>query len=140
MKHAFRCKNCGFLHTSDEAGEADHPHSCRVCGKGVTHSAVHHEIDQLISKGDVNGMQNLANRVKNREIDLNDQTKTIYPDNWEILADCKPERLAELGLKSEHVEKHVPKDGPKGRVPRNIRVFTEDGAGITKQNLSEVSK
>ncbi len=33
---AFRCKQCGHLHTSDDAGEATHPHACRVCGGGVS--------------------------------------------------------------------------------------------------------
>lgn len=34
--HAFRCKNCGRLHTSDDAAEASHPHACQVCGAGVS--------------------------------------------------------------------------------------------------------
>lgn len=36
LKAAFRCKNCGRLHTSDDAAESQHPHSCRVCGAGVS--------------------------------------------------------------------------------------------------------
>ena len=35
-KVAFRCKNCGRLHTSDSASEALHPHACEVCGCGVS--------------------------------------------------------------------------------------------------------
>ena len=35
MKYAFRCNKCGRLHTSEEAAEAAHPGSCRVCGAGV---------------------------------------------------------------------------------------------------------
>lgn len=33
---AFRCKNCGRLHEAGHAGDADHPHACRVCGAGVS--------------------------------------------------------------------------------------------------------
>jgi hypothetical protein len=36
VKHSFRCKACGKLHTSDDAAEAEHPHACRVCGEGVS--------------------------------------------------------------------------------------------------------
>jgi len=35
MKFAFRCRNCGHLHTADHAGDNDVPHACCVCGKGV---------------------------------------------------------------------------------------------------------
>lgn len=35
MSFAFRCKNCGRLETSDNAGESDTPHACVVCGCGV---------------------------------------------------------------------------------------------------------
>lgn len=35
MKNAFRCKNCGRLHTSDDAAESAHPHACCVCDAGV---------------------------------------------------------------------------------------------------------
>lgn len=35
MAHAFRCKNCGRLETSDNAGESDVPHACCACGSGV---------------------------------------------------------------------------------------------------------
>ena len=34
-KYAFRCKNCGRLHTSDDAAEASHPHCCKVCSSGI---------------------------------------------------------------------------------------------------------
>lgn len=35
---AFRCKNCGYLHPADHAGESDLPHGCVVCGAGVVFS------------------------------------------------------------------------------------------------------
>lgn len=36
MKYAFRCKNCGFLHHAEHAGDNDCPHACRVCNSGVS--------------------------------------------------------------------------------------------------------
>jgi predicted RNA-binding Zn-ribbon protein involved in translation (DUF1610 family) len=38
--------------------------------------------------------------------------KTFEPENWEVLADAKPERLKELNLKSEEVEKWTPIQKP----------------------------
>lgn len=32
---SFKCKNCGNLETSGNAGERDFPAACPVCGKGV---------------------------------------------------------------------------------------------------------
>jgi len=32
MLYAFRCRSCGRLHTSADAGEATTPAACRVCG------------------------------------------------------------------------------------------------------------
>lgn len=34
--------------------------------------------------------------------------KEFNADNWEVLADCTPERLTELGLEPAHVCKHAP--------------------------------
>lgn len=34
--------------------------------------------------------------------------KTLRPENWEVLADAAPERLAELGLTAADVERHQP--------------------------------
>jgi hypothetical protein len=42
--------------------------------------------------------------------------KFARPDNWEVLADCPPERLAEVGLSHEVVGRHVwaeAHDGPR---------------------------
>lgn len=36
MKVAFRCKNCGHLEESAQAGEREYPAACRVCGHGVS--------------------------------------------------------------------------------------------------------
>jgi hypothetical protein len=36
MPFAFRCKNCGHLHSAEYAGECELPHACAVCDAGVT--------------------------------------------------------------------------------------------------------
>ena len=36
MANAFRCKNCGNLQTSANAGERNFPAACVVCGYGVS--------------------------------------------------------------------------------------------------------
>lgn len=48
MKHAFRCRNCGTLETSGNAGERPTPAACRICGFGVSFDPLtglknHHE-------------------------------------------------------------------------------------------------
>lgn len=138
-KKAFRCKNCGFLHTVGDAGENEYPHSCRVCGKGVTHSMLHHEIDQMIAKNDHQGLAKLAGQVQRKEINVNDQTKTVYPDNWEILADASPARLKELGLAKDQVEAPPQKmmsTDPKRVVGRPFRVFTNEAIKAEKESKS----
>lgn len=35
---SFRCKNCGHLEDSGNAGERDYPAACRNCGKGVRYN------------------------------------------------------------------------------------------------------
>jgi hypothetical protein len=37
--------------------------------------------------------------------------KVHQRDNWEVLADCTPERLAELGVTAEQIERYVPDHG-----------------------------
>jgi hypothetical protein len=99
-KFAFRCKNCGRLHTSEAAAEALHPHACCVCGSGVS---------------------------------FHPQTgiKTVDPENWEVLADCAPERLAELGLIPEQVLRHAPWKSGEKREAQHVTVAVEDGAVTT---------
>lgn len=58
--------------------------------------------------------------------------KLYHPENWEVLADCTPERLAELELTPEQVERHEP--WPRhatSRPPKHIHVTAEDGPGTT---------
>lgn len=32
----FRCKECGFVHSEEHAGENELPHACCVCGSGIS--------------------------------------------------------------------------------------------------------
>jgi len=50
----------------------------------------------------------LACRVCNGGVKFHPRTgqKSPDPDNWEVLADCTPERLAELGLTAGRVCRH----------------------------------
>lgn len=60
--------------------------------------------------------------------------KKIDSSNWEVLADATPERLAELGLSAEHVEKHTPWKGkrvPAGTEGQHVRIEAADGAGTS---------
>lgn len=56
--------------------------------------------------------------------------KTRQPENFEVLADASPERLAELGLTALQVERHVPLTASaRGEQPRNVSVAASDGTG-----------
>lgn len=106
-KKAFRCKNCGFLETSAQAGENATPHACPGCGCGV-------------------------------KFDPQTGEKSPVPKNWEILANCGADRLAELGLEPAQVHKHRPtrKSGVPAK-PKNISVTTSESpaaAGKTKSS------
>jgi hypothetical protein len=111
-KFAFRCKSCGRLHTSDYAAEGETPHACAVCGKGVVFRHV-----ELAAKLTEPGADIPALAAEIAKCDP--ATKRLVPENWEVLADAPPERLAELGLTPEHVEAHEP--WPRGQVPEHHR-------------------
>lgn len=131
-KYTFRCNNCGTLkNTIEDCGDNDFPHSCRVCGKGVTHSDLHHEIDRTLAQNDPKALQDLADRIQAKQIDVNDQTKTVYPANWELLSEATPARLKELGLKADQVQAVPKKQAATGSEPQKVigrpfRVFTEE--------------
>ena len=55
--------------------------------------------------------------------------KLFRADNWEVLADATPERLSEIGLSADDVEKHVAwqRHGRRSdHVPKDIHVRVED--------------
>lgn len=56
--------------------------------------------------------------------------KSLNPENWEVLAECTPERLAELGLEPHHCCKHTPHkkgDNPTGRLPQRFERTAVEG-------------
>lgn len=109
---AFRCKNCGRLETSDHAAEGEYPHACRVCGAGVVFR--HAELAAMLTREGAD-IPALAAEIAR----CDPATKRLVPENWEVLADAPPERLAELGLSPDRVEAHEP--WPRGEVPEHHR-------------------
>lgn len=55
--------------------------------------------------------------------------KTASSENWEVLADATPERLAELGLAPDDVERHERWARGEVRASQNIEVTASDGPG-----------
>lgn len=105
-KFAFRCKNCGVLETSEQAGERNFPAACRNCGAGVEYDP--------------------QSGVKNY----------LDEKNWIVLADLTPEELEEQRVvkkasgdtysywdsKDVKIVKHkaAPSTIPEGREPQEI--------------------
>jgi hypothetical protein len=98
-KPAFRCKSCGHLESADHAGEHAVPHACSCCGAGVCLSPKTKAIaDDLASPNcSVERRKILAAELV--KLQPGTEPKTFDPTNWEVLADCAPERLKELGIK-----------------------------------------
>lgn len=55
--------------------------------------------------------------------------RTVDADNWEVLADASPERLAELGLTPGQVERHERWPTGSNRPIGDVDVSAADGAG-----------
>jgi hypothetical protein len=111
-RFAFRCKNCGRLETSDHAAEGEFPHACRACGAGVVFR--HAELAAKLTEPGADVPALAAEIAK-----CDPATKRLVPDNWEVLADATPDRMAELGLTPGQVTAHEP--WPRGEVPRHHR-------------------
>jgi hypothetical protein len=109
---SFRCRNCGRLETSDHAAELELPAACRVCGAGVVFR--HAELAAMLTREGAD-VPALAAEIAR----CDPATKRLVPENWEVLADAPPERLAELGLAPESVAAHEP--WPRGQVPDHHR-------------------
>jgi len=95
---AFRCRTCGRLHSSDYAGELPHPSKCCVCGGGCVfrHQSLADSLKEAIEKGDTQKALDLTRELRG----CDPVSKTIQPENWEVLTDCTPERLKELGIET----------------------------------------
>lgn len=112
MKYAFRCRNCNSLEPAALAGERDVPIKCPTCGAGV--------------KWEIDAGGN--------------PIKTELPENWEVLADATPERLATIheyhggsdedgGEVPIEIERHVPFYAV--RLPDGSNLFHDDGTLAT---------
>lgn len=115
QKFAFKCKNCGSLETSGNAGERDFPAACPTCGKGVRY-----DVDT--------GVKEYLNE-----------------ENWIVLADLSPEELeaerSDLKANGEtyyywddkdvKIVRHTaaPNTVPEGREPQNISREVEEHLG-----------
>jgi hypothetical protein len=142
MKHAFRCKNCGRLEHADHAGDNELPHSCRVCGAGVTIGfdplSLHKELVALVPAGQSLTEEEIRAAALKLYAKLNSlPPKTFQPGNWEVLADATPERLAALGLKHDHVSRHKPVLKP-AQDPKNVFRSVTDGVTGTASGKSAV--
>lgn len=136
-KHAFRCKGCGHLMTSDTAGELEHPSACSVCGKGVVfrHQEYADEMSKLLEQPltpqSSGRLKELIALVRN----CDPGQKRLEPSNWEHLIDAAPERLKQLGLDHAAVVKHVPwkKDTEPDRPPVHHSVGIGETVGAATQ-------
>jgi hypothetical protein len=56
-------------------------------------------------------------------------TRKLHLDNWEVLADCSTDRLTELEISPEQVERHTPSNahGFTNRPSVSIMVSVSDG-------------
>lgn len=124
--HAFRCKSCGRLHHAEHAGDNEVPHSCTVCGSGVTWNAPAVKIAQSIANPDLTDAQR-KQMASDLERALKNQEKGYDPSNWEVLHDATDERLAELGINRAHVVRHVPTSPSQPNPnPQNLSLHTTE--------------
>ena len=129
---AFRCRNCGRLHEAEHAGELPHPTACRVCGKGVVfvHEELSDQLLQALQDGKIEEAQRLAREIRA----CNPASKRLVPENWEVLAEAHSDRLAELGLTHEQVERHIPwEKGGNPEAPKFVLAEAHDGPQTSDQ-------
>lgn len=109
VPRAFRCRQCGHLVAAEHAGEHTVPHACPVCRGGISFDADDAAARDALVKDMVsavaagNPVDEFVQRLQNMSL-----KKVFNPDNWEVLSDATPERLAELGLTQDQVEPHLP--------------------------------
>jgi len=101
-KFAFKCKNCGHLETSGNAGERDFPAACRTCGSGVSFDPLtgikqYHD-DNWIVLADLDG-------------------------------DGVLDIVSFHGIDKKQIEKHTAAPSTSNREPQNIERFAEETLG-----------
>lgn len=134
---AFRCKKCGHLVHAEHAGENLLPHSCPVCKAGVSQpidqasKGRHDEIMAKLVKIDTPQLE--REKLVAELVNL-PREKVYHPDNWEVLSECKPERLKELGLEPEHVCAHKPAKITKPKQGRIHKVELKDGVTVASDD------
>lgn len=112
--YAFRCKNCGRLEHGDNAGENVVPHSCTVCGHGVS---FHPQTG--IKNFHLENWEILHECHANRLQELGLKTEQVY-------------KHEPFELDSNNVKvKCVFKDGK--RVPKNINRDAIEGTVLTNK-------
>lgn len=122
---AFRCKNCGHFARAESAGENLRPHACQVCDSGVRHNPTTQDIAAKMQQPGAD-LAALAGQLKG----LRQDHKELDPDNWEVLDECTPERLKELGLERKDVCSHKPDKITKPVMCRTKVVSLADGVGV----------
>jgi len=134
---SFRCRSCGFLETSGQAAHDHFPHACPVCSRGVEFGP---SLDAILARAHLEphraalaGVQadvqhDPGKRLLNISLPGHPSFKFFHHENWEVLADATPERLAELGLTPDQVERHEPwPRGSTGRPAQHVHAGAADG-------------
>jgi hypothetical protein len=103
-KFAFRCRTCGNLEDSGNAGERDRPAACRVCGAGVSFDP--------------------KTGIKSFQDDNWDVLAELPP------AELKP-ILDKHKLEPKDIGKHKPHAAAQAyRAPQDIERYAEDTVGV----------
>lgn len=131
MPFAFRCKNCGRLESPDNAGECEHPHSCTVCGAGVTLNPKTKALAGELADPNTTIERRTAIAAELLKLSTTgDNEKKIHADNWEHLCEATDERLVELGLSRNDVVKHTAAPKTASRSPQDIARTATEGAVV----------
>lgn len=105
MKYAFRCRACGNLQSAEHAGRSSVPHACSSCGSGVGFGPDNQKLEEIIAANSGGRSGDLVAALRTA---LANPVKNLHADNWEVLAEATADRLDELGLTEEQVERHTP--------------------------------
>lgn len=137
VQYAFRCKQCGRLHEAEHAGDNELPHACQVCGEGVRHGPDFRGLAEELCKPDLPAerRKQIADHLRAGH---NDTTKTLVQSNWEVLSDCTPERLKELGLTKGQVKRHDGKGQPNVISTKVVAAYATEGTKVKDSSDAKV--